>query len=304
MAREDVQNGDEELEAMRHRGEAVKALIIRCYMSKAIFAHTIPCKGSDEDGFVAGLITAAVTWLGHTRLILKADNERALQALVTSSLRAMRIEVPELEQITKEAPVPYLSKSNGGTEVGIRNVRKDFRTMRMCLEDRLGHKVPVEHPICSWLLQHVAFLQTALVRGDDGFTAWTKVRGRPFSQRLYGFGEQVHWKRPPKGPRHAPDGNMGTNWGSGTYIGHDRGSNAYLVASHDEGIIHTHAIQRRPLDERWDKAVIEAITQTPWSLKEKQDTQVRFHETVEKVTPDVREPLTSFRRMKLYRSDF
>ena len=81
---------------------------------------------------------------------------------------------------------------------------------------------------------------------------------------------------------------MGTKWGSGTYVGHDRGSNAYIIASHDKGIVHTHAVQRRPLDERWSKEVIEAITETPWSLREKRDTQVRFHETMEKVELDVR----------------
>ena len=175
----------------------------------------------------------------------------------------MRVEVQDLEQAGREAPTPYNSQSNGETEVGIKNLRKDFRTLKLCMESRIGYKVPVGHPICSWLLQHVAFLQTALVRGGDGFTAWIRIRGRPFSQRLYAFGEQIHWKRPLEGPQHAPNGNSGSNWGTGTYVGHDRASNAYVIASHDEGIVHTHAVQRRPMDERWCKEAIEKIAAAP-----------------------------------------
>ena len=302
--RSEIDEDDATLEAMRQRNEVVKAVIIRCYMSKSIFAYTIPCKGPDEDGFVVGLITAAITWMGHTRLIMKADNERSLQSLVTASLRAMRVEVQDLEQAGREAPTEYNSQSNGGTEVGIRNVRKDFRTMKLCLESRIGYKVPICHPVCSWLLQHVAFLQTALVRADDGFTAWMKVRGRPFSQRLYGFGEQIHWKRPLKGPRHAPHGNSGSNWGTGTYVGHDKASNAYIIVSDKEGVVHSHAIQRRPMDERWSKASIESIAATPWSLRERRETEVRFVEPTDKVETDVRELLSTLRRMRLVREDF
>jgi len=131
-----------------------------------------------------------------------------------------------------------------------------------------------------------------------------KIKGRPFSQRLYGFGEQVHWKRPLKGPGHAPDGNMGTRWGSGTYVGHDWSSNAYIVIDEADGAIHTHAVQRRPMDERWICESIERITQTPWQLREKREPQVRFQDEVEKVATEVRDPVTNFRRMRLLISDF
>ena len=93
IAKDDVKQEPAELEGMRQRKEVVKAIIIRCYMTKAVFAHTIPCKGDDEDGYVVSLITAAAAWLGHTKLILKADNEPAIQALATAALRAMRTEV-------------------------------------------------------------------------------------------------------------------------------------------------------------------------------------------------------------------
>ena len=53
---------------------------------KAIFAHVVPCKGADKEGLVTDMIIRNVEWLGQTRLILKADNEPALQALVPKLL--------------------------------------------------------------------------------------------------------------------------------------------------------------------------------------------------------------------------
>ena len=69
--------------------------------------------------------------------------------------------------------------------------------------------IPVDHPVHTWLLRHVTFLQNVLLRGDDGHTPWARIKGRPFHQKLYGFGECVWWKRPTKGPQHQPDGKHG-----------------------------------------------------------------------------------------------
>ena len=82
----------------------------------------------DEDDFATGLVVDKVQWMGYTKVILKADNERALQKLVVAALKRLRLEVPEIEQATKEQPQTYHSQSNGGTEVGIKNLRKDYRT--------------------------------------------------------------------------------------------------------------------------------------------------------------------------------
>ena len=60
----------------------MKRIVVRCFASKMIFGHVIFHKGASEDQFVCGLIVADIAWLGHTKLILKSDNEPALQTLV------------------------------------------------------------------------------------------------------------------------------------------------------------------------------------------------------------------------------
>ena len=98
-------------------------------------------------------------------------------------------------------------------------MRAQFRTLKACLECRIGKVVPVGHPIAAWLLQHVCLLLNALKVGEDGMTPWMRARGRPFRQRLMGFAETVLYKLPLKGPRHDERGNMAPRWAQGVFMG-------------------------------------------------------------------------------------
>ena len=69
--------GEAQLEQDRRQGKVMKCIVLKCRQSKAVFAHAVPCKGMDENGYVVQLITEVVKWLGHVRLILKPDGENA-----------------------------------------------------------------------------------------------------------------------------------------------------------------------------------------------------------------------------------
>ena len=71
--RSELELTDEAVQEARANGEIVKCLAIRCLKFKVLFAHVVPCKGADENGIVAYMVLRDVEWLGHTRLILKAD---------------------------------------------------------------------------------------------------------------------------------------------------------------------------------------------------------------------------------------
>ncbi len=88
--------------------------------------HCVPHKGASEDRFVADLVVRAVEWLGHTKLIVKADNEPALKTLVMQSLEVIRIKCTDVDNVSTENPPKYDSQSNGGTEVGVQLVRASF----------------------------------------------------------------------------------------------------------------------------------------------------------------------------------
>jgi hypothetical protein len=107
VLREELKMSDEELVEARQRGEVAKCLVVRCYASKAVFGHVIPCKGLDEDGIVVDRILQNLEWMGHTRIIIKADNEPAIQALARRAVELAKIELKDLEQVGKEDPVAY-----------------------------------------------------------------------------------------------------------------------------------------------------------------------------------------------------
>ena len=61
-------------------GEDVEmtVLVAKDSKSKTIFAHAVVAKGSDEDGDAVSRLVDDIAWLGHTRSILKSDNEPAI----------------------------------------------------------------------------------------------------------------------------------------------------------------------------------------------------------------------------------
>ena len=269
--------GKQKLDEARRRGEVVKCIVIRCAKTKAIMAHVVPCKGADEEGYVAHLVTEAIEWMGHTKVILKADNEPALQALVRQVLTAARVECPSLEQLSKEEPATYDSQSNGSVELGVRLVRGMFRTLKCCLEARVDKMIPVNHALVPWLLEHSCLLMNIMVRGSDGLTSWQRLRGRSFAQQLIGIGEMVIYRFPSKGPGHDPEGNMGAQGREGVFLGYSRTSNTYIVGN-SEGITKTRSITRRPLSERWRVDALAGIQATPWSIRDKAQARARFAE--------------------------
>ncbi len=123
----DMGYDEEKIRTARSQGEIAKCVIIRdLTTTKCTFAHVVPVKGTAEvEGrYVADMIAEDIVWLGHVKLIIKADNEPALQSLVVETLRRVRIIAnDELEGVSKEQPEEYESQSNGGVEVGIRVLR-------------------------------------------------------------------------------------------------------------------------------------------------------------------------------------
>ena len=164
--------GEAKLKEDRNDLKIMECLAVRCHESKAVFAHAIPVKGRDEDNFVAGLITTDVEFMGHVTLILKSDNEPALLALGQAALLNIRCDVQKdeskVESISMEHSAEHDSQSNGGTECGIRAVRGQFRTVKLCMEERLGYKMPPTHPLMTWLIEFSTLLLNAKQVGEDG----------------------------------------------------------------------------------------------------------------------------------------
>ena len=102
---------------------------------------------------------------------------------------------------------------------------------------------------------------------------------------MVGFGEGVLHKIPGKGPHHDPDGNMGTRWREGIFVGYSRTSNVYLVINED-GLQESRSIRRRPIDDRWRPEDVAAIAVTPWSERVRVPAEVRLQAPREQSADD------------------
>ena len=304
LAQEEIADGEAAIQKERLEGSLVKCLLMRCFSSKALFAHCIPYKGTGEDQYVATVVTKNVEWLGHTRLILKCDNEPSLKALVEQSLEEIRIKVKGITQISVEHPPRYESQSNGGIETGVRIIRGQFRTLKLCLEARLGKIVPVNHALIPWLLEYTALLITVRYVGTDGRTAWCRARGRNFRMDSMNFAELILYKLPMKGPLHDPDGNMGAQWAEAIFLGYSRFSNTFIVYT-SAGINTARTLRRRPESERWSSERLAQVTATPWSIYERPAVQVRFREAAAPSENDLdsQEQPVQLRNMRINKDD-
>ena len=211
----------------------MKILVAKDSRSRAIFAHVVRRKGVDEEGYAVKRLAEDIEWLGYTRIILKSDGEPAIVRLLKETLRVAKTVVTDqdkavvMDQVTQEHPPRYDSRSNGSVENGVRLVKGHLRTMKSCPEMKIRKKIPEQHPLMSWLVEHTAWLLTVRLRGEDGKTAYERVRGRPFTKRLTDFGEEVLYKLPSKGPEADARGTLEPRWKRGCMLGFSRSTNEY-----------------------------------------------------------------------------
>ena len=95
-------------------------MIAHCQKTKCVFSHVTPQKGIDADRYAVERLARDVQWLGHTRIILKSDNEKAILKLLTEVLKSLRVTL--MDQATQQHPAAYDPNSNGATEVTCKRV--------------------------------------------------------------------------------------------------------------------------------------------------------------------------------------
>ena len=77
-----------------------------------------------------------------------------------------------------------------------------------------------------------------------------------------------------KSPTIGPNLAMESKWEEGLWLGHTRNSNEVLVGNKD-GVVKAWAVRRRPLEERWDDALVRSLRAKPsgWSTREAIDQE-------------------------------
>ena len=187
------------------------AVVIRDSASKALFAHVIPGKGLDYD-WTAQQVAADIGRMGYPRVVLRSDQEPAITAMV-DRVKAIRDEQGKETDI--EWAPKYDSDANGHAERGVQAAEGMLRTLKFELENKIGGRIPSDHPMVAWMTRHAADLITKLEIKQNGRTSYEMLKGRPYSGEVAGFGQKILFMLP-KRPR---GGDLQARWGTGIGLG-------------------------------------------------------------------------------------
>ena len=236
-------------------------LVAKDLKGKAVFGHVVPQKGVDAEHFAVDALLQDIKWLGYTRLGLRSDNEPAILKLLEHSLTEARLDVVGLEQIYQEHPNAYDSSGNGEIEAAVKQLTGILRTNKLDLEKRINMKVPQSHAVMSWLVVYAAWMITVRVMGEDGLTAYQRVRHRSFAKRLVSFGETVQVYLQPKGPERRAAGALDARTKVGVVLGYATETHAYMVFV--DGTVRPYrSIYRLPLSRRWSAGKLQEVNVT------------------------------------------
>ena len=123
--------------------EALKMLIVKDSLSRSVFAHAVPRKGIDDKRYAVDMVVQDVLWLGYSKVLLKSDNEPAVVKLLKEALGSLKVN--GLDSVGEEHSPPYDSQANGSVEAAVKQVKCRVRTLKLCLERRIGKRIPPRH---------------------------------------------------------------------------------------------------------------------------------------------------------------
>ena len=206
-------------------GERLTVLVVVEKYTKMKKAIVVPNKGSTGT-YAAKMVLDLMHECGDKdrEVIVKTDQEPAIQFLVddvcTSRTGARTV---------KEVAPKHSKGSNGVVERAVQSVEQCLRTMKSSLNERMGVKVDVRHPVITWLCDYVSYLMNRMEVARDGKTPYERVKGKKAEVMGLEFGEKVMWK-------HLAGKVMekiNARWGQGLFIGVKVKSNELIIMDED-----------------------------------------------------------------------
>ena len=66
---------------------------------------------------------------------------------------------------------------NGIVERAVQSVEQCLRTLKSSLDERMGVKIDVWHPVLTWICDFVGFMMNRMEVASDGKTLYERVKG-------------------------------------------------------------------------------------------------------------------------------
>ena len=136
--------------------DILTVLVLKEYCCGTIWAYPVAGKGMSAAPHIVEAMLADLDacGLGTARIVTKSDQEPAIVEVQVELSRARR-EI-QADGTAEEHSRVGDSSSNGRVERAIQELAGLVRTMKVALEERIGQKVRITHPVVPWLIQHAA----------------------------------------------------------------------------------------------------------------------------------------------------
>ena len=245
--------------------EYAQLLVGRLYppasVQRILFGTVCDSKGGDDDASINRL-SAFFKETGTWRLVYKTDQESSIKVMVDEALRRTgRSGVFESYQAVPEYSAVGSSQSNGRAERAVQALEDQLRTLKSALESRMNCRLPADHPVFRWLVEHAVSLINRFKTHEDGQTAYQFLHGKRASDKIVEFGEQVFFSVPKK-----LRSKLCRRWRIGTYLGVVSSSNEHYVSLRNGNVIKARSVVRVILASRWSSEQIMKVQGTPSKL--------------------------------------
>ena len=183
---------------------------------------------------------------------LKSDQEPAIVNL--------QIALQEVRQgvIPTHSPVGE-SESNGRVENAIRRVQEKVRALRHHLECGTQRRFFDDSPIMAWMIRWAGEIISKHSIGDDGKSAYERIRGERCVVPIVPFGEAVIYL-PLKTAKHTKGEAVRR---TGIWLGTIERIEETLIGT-ERGVIKCRTVSRLPGNERWNTKLAFDMQGVPW----------------------------------------
>ena len=159
----------------------------------------------------------------------------------------------------EESPVDE-SQSNGAVERTVQQIQGQIRTIKDCLESRIGRKISGEENVFPWMVAHAAATINRYHVGQDGRTSYRRWKGKDFKREVAEFGEQVlYLKMGTKGKN-----KLDSRWERGIWLG-VKDSTGEIIVGTPEGVVKARDFKHLTTpSDRWSATAVSNLQGTPW----------------------------------------
>ena len=173
-------------------------------------------------------------------------------------------DVAEAQVAVPEHGHPGESQSNGLAESAMKELVDEVRTLKMSLEHRLKSRLPNNHPVMAWLVEHSAYVLNRCKFDTDGRTSYGRLHGKESTARLCEFGERILWFVPKK-----HRAKLDARWRYGVFLGRASNCDQNYIGLANGSIVAARAIVRLVPSLRWSMEKVGAVSGIPMDFKTK-----------------------------------